>query len=330
MLMNRSWFAFSWLVVLVAALGCSEASSTAHHDHAAQAHKFSGQYPMKVVATTGPVAEMVHRVGGDHVEVEGLMGPGVDPHLYSPVASDVRKLTNADAIFYNGLHLEGRMAQLFEKMADSKATFAVTEGLQSRHDQRLREPPEFAGLYDPHVWHDPMLWADCASDVAQNLSEFDPAHAADYQKNAAAYQAELKAVDKFCQDEIAKIPADRRVLVTAHDAFGYFGKRFGVEVFGLKGISTEEEKDLEHQEEIQRMLIERQIPAVFVESAVAPRMVASLVEPCRAAGLDLQIGGELYADALGAPDSDAADYGGMIRHNAKTIADALSRVNAGE
>jgi manganese/zinc/iron transport system substrate-binding protein len=308
-------------------IGCTE-SSPSHdakeHDAApATAHKFSGKYPIKVVATTGPVTEMVSRIGGDHVVVEGLMGPGVDPHLYSPVASDVRKLTDADAIFYNGLHLEGRMAQLFGNMAKKKATFAVTDGLESRHDKRLREPPEFEGLYDPHVWHDPLLWADCASDVAQMFSEFDPEHAADYQKNAEAYRAELKEVDQLVRDELAKIPADRRVLVTAHDAFAYFGRAFGIEVFGLKGVSTEEEKDLEHQEEIQQMLVERKIPAVFVESAVAPRMVASLVEPCRAAGLDLKIGGELYADALGAPDSDAADYGGMIRHNAKTIADAL-------
>ena len=329
MTINRSWFTLVSHIVLLAAVGCTESSPAKNaHDHepaAATAHKFNGEYPIKIVATTGPVAEMVRRVGGDHLEVKGLMGPGVDPHLYSPVASDVRKLTDADAIFYNGLHLEGRMADLFVKMASSKATFAVTEGLQARRDKRLREPPEFAGLYDPHVWHDPMLWADCASDVAQNLSEFDPAHAADYQKNAAAYQAELKEVDMFCRDEVAKIPADRRILVTAHDAFGYFGKTFGLEVFGLKGISTEEEKDLKHQEEIQRMLVERKIPAVFVESAVAPRMVTSLVEPCRAQGLDLQIGGELYADALGSPDSDAADYVGMIRHNAKTIADALSK-----
>ena len=328
MTIDRRCFACYTLVLLTGAIGCTEPSPShdakEHEAAPASAHKFNGAYPIKIVATTGPVAELVRRVGGDHVEVEGLMGPGVDPHLYSPVASDVRKLTEADAIFYNGLHLEGRMADLFVKMARSKATYAVTEGLQSRHDKRLREPPEFAGLYDPHVWHDPMLWADCASDVAQNLSEFDPAHAADYQKNAEAYCAELKEVDQFCRDEVAKIPADRRVLVTAHDAFGYFGKTYGLEVFGLKGVSTEEEKDLKHQEEIQQMLVERKIPAVFVESAVAPRMVTSLVEPCQAAGLDLKIGGELYADALGAPDSDAADYGGMIRHNAKTIADALS------
>jgi manganese/zinc/iron transport system substrate-binding protein len=334
MTINCRWFSWCSLVLLGAAIGCSESSPShdekSHAAAPASAHKFNGEYPIQVVATTGPVGEMVRRIGGDHVTVEGLMGPGVDPHLYSPVASDVRKLTDADAIFYNGLHLEGRMAELFVKMARSKATYAVTEGLQSRHDKRLREPPEFEGLYDPHVWHDPMLWGDCASDVAQMLSEFDPAHAADYQKNAEAYRAELTEVDQFCRDEVAKIPAERRVLVTAHDAFGYFGKTFGLEVFGLKGVSTEEEKDLKHQEEIQRMLVERKIPAVFVESAVAPRMVTSLVEPCRAEGLDLQIGGELYADALGSPDSDAADYGGMIRHNAKTIADALSRETAGE
>lgn len=320
------WIAWCALILLGGSVGCSETPSPHGNDEngAAIAHKFTGEHPIKIVATTGPVAEMVRRIGGEHVAVDGLMGPGVDPHLYSPVASDVRKLSNADAIFYNGLHLEGRMSDLFEKLAYKKPTFAVTSGLESRDDQRLREPPEFDGMFDPHVWHDPLLWSDCAADVARMLSEFDPDHAADYEKNLAAYQQELKEVDKFCRDEVAKIPAERRVLVTAHDAFGYFGKAYDLEVVGLKGISTEEEKDLKHQEAVQRMLVERQIPAVFIESAVAPRMVQSLVEPCRAEGLDLQIGGELYADALGAPDSDAADYAGMIRHNAKTIADALS------
>lgn len=326
MTIRRRSFALYSLLLLSVAGGCGGSSSSADHDHtSAASHKFDGEHPIRIVATTGPVAELVRRVGGDHVAVEGLMGPGVDPHLYSPVASDVQKLTEADAIFYNGLHLEGRMTDLFQKMARRKATSAVTEGLVARRDERLREPPEFDGLYDPHVWHDPLLWADCANDVAATLSEFDPAHAADYQKNAAAYRTELEEVDRFVRDEIAKIPAERRVLVTAHDAFGYFGKAYGLEVFGLKGISTEEEKDLKHQEAVQKMLVERQIPAVFVESAVAPRMVTSLVEPCRAAGLNLQIGGELYADALGDSDSDAADYGGMIRHNARTVAEALSR-----
>jgi manganese/zinc/iron transport system substrate-binding protein len=287
------------------------------------AHKFKGQYPIKAVCTIGQVTEMVQRVGGEHVEAEGIMGPAVDPHLYSPVASDVRRLSDADVIFYNGLHLEGRMADLFVKMARSKPTFAITEGLQTREDKRLREPPEFEGLYDPHVWHDPLLWAECIKDVGEMLAEFDPAHAEDYRKNAEAYRQEIAQLDQFCRDELAKIPKDRRVLVTAHDAFGYFGAAYGIEVFGLKGVSTEEEKDLAHQEEIQRMLIERKIPAVFVETAVAARTIESLVEPARATGHDLKIGGELYADALGPADSDEATYAGMIRHNVRTIAEAL-------
>lgn len=318
-----------WLLLLfasmTAAAGCRPADSHTHNASQGESvHRFTGEYPIKVVCTIGQVAEMVRRVGGDQVAVDALMGPGIDPHLYSPVASDVRKLRASDAIFYNGLHLEGRMAELFVQMARAKATFAVTEGLQTREDPRLREPPEFEGLYDPHVWHDPRLWADCAGDVAEMLAEFDSAHAEQYRRNAKAYRAELAELDKFCRQELERIPENRRVLVTAHDAFGYFGAAYQIDVFGLKGISTDGEKDLKHQEDIQRMLVERQIPAIFVESAVAPRTIEALVEPARAAGLDLKIGGELYADALGAADSDAATYAGMIRHNVRTIAAALA------
>jgi manganese/zinc/iron transport system substrate-binding protein len=312
------------LALAALAAGCTPAESHTRHEGGGPSHAFKGEHPIKVVCTIGQITEMVRRIGGEHVEVEGIMGPGIDPHLYSPVASDVRKLSSADAIFYNGLHLEGRMADQFVKLARTKATFAVTEGLQERDDKRLRDPPEFEGLYDPHVWHDPLLWADCVRDVAAMLAEFDPAHADDFRKNAEAYRAELADLDQFCRDELAKIPKDRRVLVTAHDAFGYFGAAYGIEVHGLKGISTEEEKDLKHQEEILQMLVQRQIPAVFVESAVAHRTVESLIEPAQAAGLDLKNGGELYADALGPADSDDATYAGMIRHNVRTIAEALS------
>lgn len=304
--------------------GCSPSESHTHPDGARPARTFAGEYPIDIVCTIGQVAEMVSRVGGEHVQVEALMGPGVDPHLYRPIASDVTKLSDADAIFFNGLHLEGRMSDLFVQMARNKATYAVTEGLQARGGERLREPPEFAGMYDPHVWHDVELWSECVDDVANMLSKFDPKHAEEYQQNAQAYIEELKQVHEFAKTEIAKIPEDHRVLVTAHDAFGYFGKAYGLEVHGLKGISSEEEKDLAHQEKIQAMLIERQIPAVFVESAIAPRTVEALVEPCRDAGLDLQIGGELYADALGPAGTEESTYTGMIRHNVRTIVDALS------
>jgi manganese/zinc/iron transport system substrate-binding protein len=317
---------FCWLAVGAAFIGCGPVAthSESHVTAPSSGHRYAGEYPIRVVCTIGQVAEMVQRIGGEHVAIEALMGPGVDPHLYSPIASDVRKLTAADAIFYNGLHLEGRMADLFVQMARKKATFAVTEGIQSRHDHRLREPPEFEGLYDPHVWHDPVLWGDCVKDAANMLAEFDPEHAAEYRSNAEAYRKELTELDGFCREALAKIPKERRVLITAHDAFGYFGKRYDIEVHGLKGISTEEEKDLNRQEELQRMIIERKIPAVFVESAVAPKTIEALVEPCKAAGWDLKIGGNLYADALGPAGTDDATYAGMIRHNVRTIAAALS------
>lgn len=309
--------------LLAAGTGCAPTGHSHTEGGRASAHEFSGAYPIKVVCTIGQVGEMIARIGGDHVQVETLMGPGVDPHLYRPVASDVRKLDQADAIFYNGMHLEGRMSDLFVQMARRKATFAVTEGLQARNDSRLREPPEFEGMYDPHVWHDVALWSDCVRDMAEALAKFDPAHKDDYAQSAETYIAELRELNDYCQSQIAGIPADKRILITAHDAFGYFGKAYGLEVFGLKGISTEEEKDIEHQEQLQAMIIERKVPAVFVESAVNHRTIEALIEPCRAAGHNLQLGGELYADALGPEGTLDSTYTGMIRHNVETIAKAL-------
>ena len=309
---------------LLALAGCGAALHSEHAESSSGSATFGGKHPIQVVCTIGQVAEMIARIGGEHVHVDALMGPGVDPHLYRPIASDVRKLDAADAIFYNGLHLEGRMSDLFVQMARRKATFAVTEGLQIRNDPRLREPPEFQGMYDPHVWHDVALWADCVRDVADAWAKFDPSYADDYEKNAAAYIKELQELDAFCKSEIAKIPEDRRVLITAHDAFGYFGKSYGLEVHGLKGISTDAEQDVKHQEDLQAMIIERKLPAVVVESAVAHRTVEALIEPCRAAGHDVKRGGELYADAMGPAGSPDSNYAGMIRHNVRTIVEALS------
>lgn len=321
--MQRIATASAMLLLLVALGGCGATEAHNHETPGGSAHRYAGEHPIRVVCTTGQVAEMIHRIGGERVKIEALMGPGIDPHLYNPIASDVRKLSAADAIFYNGLHLEGRMAEQFVQLARSKATYAVTEGVQTRKDKRLREPPEFEGLYDPHVWHDPLLWADCVTDAANMLAEFDPKHADEYHANAEKYRGELAELDKYCREEIAKIPPERRVLVTAHDAFGYFGKAYGIEVHGLKGISTEEEKNLHRQEEIQDMIVERKIPAVFVESAVAPKTIEALVEPCRAKGWDLKIGGNLYADALGAAGTSDETYAGMLRHNVETIVAAL-------
>jgi manganese/zinc/iron transport system substrate-binding protein len=284
---------------------------------------FAGEYPITIVCTTGPVADMVRNVGGDHVTVKALMGPGVDPHLYKAVPSDNEELDAADAIFYNGLHLEGRMADLFELLAARKATFAVTHSLVENKDPRLRTPPEFAGQHDPHVWHDPKMWSECVKYVAEVLSEFDPTHRDDYANNRDAYLKQLAEADQYCRDQLATIPENERVLVTAHDAFGYFCTAYGLKSMPLKGVSTEEEVTIGRMDEVIDFLVKNKIKAVFVESATTPQIIKALIEPCRQVGHEVKIGGELYADALGSPESGADTYLGMIKANVDTIVSAL-------
>jgi manganese/zinc/iron transport system substrate-binding protein len=290
---------------------------------AATAKTFSGEFPIRVVTTTGPVTDILKNVGGDYLAVTGLMGPGVDPHLYKAVPSDIERLSEADMVFYNGLHLEGRMADLFEKLAGRKPTFAVTHALVAAKDERLRKPPEFEGFYDPHVWHDPQLWAECVKYVVQVLGEFDPAHRADYQRNGEVYLAQIAEADKYSREQLATIPAEQRVLVTAHDAFGYFCMAYDLTSMPLKGVSTEEEVSIGRMEEVIAFLVDRKVKAVFVETAVAPQIVRALIEPCKEAGHTVSIGGELYADALGSAGSGADNYVGMIKANVDTIVSAL-------
>ena len=285
--------------------------------------QFAGDGPIKIVCTTGQIADAVRRLGGERVQIKALMGPGVDPHLYQATLSDINDLKGADLIFFNGMHLEGRIADVLVQQARNRPTFAVTERIQANRDQRLRQPPEFEGHYDPHVWHNVELWSDCIRFVTDELAKFDAAHAEDYRKNADAYLAELNTLHNEIVSQIATIPQEHRVLVTAHDAFGYFGDAYGLEVAGLKGVSTEDEVSIQRTQEIVDLLVEREIPAVFVESAVAPRVVEALIEPCQAAGHALVIGGELFADALGPEGSNAETYMGMMRANVSTIVAAL-------
>jgi manganese/zinc/iron transport system substrate-binding protein len=309
------------MLAAVMALGCrAEAEkSTA----APQVHKFSGEHPIAVVCTTGPVGDMLKELGGTHLEVTSLMGPGVDPHLYTAVTADVERLDSADMIFYNGLHLEGRMAELFESLADSKPTYSVTFGLVEAKDARLRKPPEFEGYYDPHVWHDPNLWKECVKYVADVLAEFDPEHEEDYAKNRDAYIAELDNADKYAREQLASIPAEQRVLVSAHDAFNYFCETYELTSQPLKGVSTEDEVTIGRIEEIAAYLVEHKIKAVFVESAVKPEILNSLIDACREQGHEVRVGGELYADALGPAGSGADNYLGMFKANVDTIVSAL-------
>jgi manganese/zinc/iron transport system substrate-binding protein len=284
---------------------------------------FSGQYPIQVECTTGPVTDMLRHLGGEHLDVHGLMGPGVDPHLYRAVPADIERLAAAHMIFYNGLHLEGRMADLFEDLSERKPTFAVTHSLVEAKDSRLRTPPEFEGYYDPHVWHDPRLWTECVKYVAEVLAEFDPSHRDEYQRNRDAYLEELAEADRYAREQMATIPEEQRVLVSAHDAFNYFCIAYGLTSMPLKGVSTEDEVTLGRKGEVVDLLVARKIKAVFVESAAAPEIVRSLIEPCQRAGHEVRIGGELYADALGPPESGADNYLGMIKANVDTIVSAL-------
>jgi manganese/zinc/iron transport system substrate-binding protein len=327
-MLRRHFWCFGPLAFLLTAIlsGCgaephADGESTAAT--AAATKTFAGQYPIQIVCTTGQVADMLRNIGGDHVEVTALMGPGVDPHLYRESPSDIEKLSGADAIFYNGLHLEGRMTEVFEKLAARRPTFAVTEGLVVAKDSRLRKPPEFDGYYDPHVWHDPKMWADCVRYVTTKLSELDPTHKDEYAQNARGYEEQLAQLDAENRAKLAEIPKPQRVLITAHDAFGYFCITYDIESMPLGGVSTEEEVSIGRMDEVINFIVDRKVKAVFVESAVAPRIVEALIEPARKKGQEVHIGGELYADALGAAGTPDATYIGMIQANVETIVKAL-------
>lgn len=277
---------------------------------------------VRVVATIGMIADVAARVGGDRVVVTGMMGPGIDPHLYKASEGDVRRLFRADVIFFNGLHLEAKMGEVLERMGGEARTIAVAERTPT---SRLLTPPEFEGAYDPHVWFDVTLWMLAVEAIRDGLSEEDPAGAAEYEARAAAYLAELEALDAYVREQAARVPPERRVLVTAHDAFNYFGRAYGFEVRGLQGISTASEAGTADVQRLAEFIAERRIPAVFVESSIPQRTIQAVQAAVDSRGFDVDIGGELYSDALGDPGSSAGTYIGMVRHNIDTIVTALLR-----
>jgi manganese/zinc/iron transport system substrate-binding protein len=295
------------LITLTALAGCSAAGTTQ-----------SGAGPIKVTATTGMVADLVQNIGKEHVQVTALMGSGVDPHLYKASEGDIQKLSQAQIIFYNGLHLEGRMGDILVKMARQKPTVAVAEQIPA---EKVLHTPE--GAEDPHIWFDVTNWISAAQVVRDELGKFDPTHKAEYDRNAAAYIQELESLHAWAKSEIASIPKERRVMVTAHDAFNYFGRAYDLEVVGLQGISTATEYGLADVQQLVDMVTSRGIKAVFVESSVPKRSIEALVEGAKAKGHDLKIGGELYSDAMGQPGTEEGTYIGMVRHNVRTIVSAL-------
>ncbi len=266
------------------------------------------------------IADSASRIAGDRAEVVALMGPGVDPHLFKASEGDVRKLADADLILYNGLHLEGKLGDVLVKLARSRPVVAVSEAIP---DSELREPPEFAGQYDPHIWFDVSLWSRTLEPISEALGRIDASHAAEFRERAAGYAAELAALDRWVTEEIARIPARRRVLVTAHDAFGYLGRRYGIEVVGLQGISTVAEAGLRDVSRIVELVVTREVPAIFVESSVPRRSIEAVQAACRDRGHVVAIGSELFSDAMGAPGSPEGTYPGMVRHNVSAIVSTL-------
>jgi manganese/zinc/iron transport system substrate-binding protein len=275
---------------------------------------------IKVVATVGMITDVVGIVGGDRVEVAGLMGPGVDPHLYRASASDVQKLSQADIIFYGGLHLEGKMVEILEKLGSKIPTIPVAESVPEK--ERL-DFPGLQGFYDPHVWFDVSYWSLATTAIQDGLAKLDPKNAEAYKQRAELYQAKLALLDQYTKDAIKSIPEGQRVMVTAHDAFHYFGRRYGVEVVALQGVSTEAEAGVEDVRRLADLIATRKIPAIFVESSVPHRTIEAVQEAVKARGWDVKIGGQLFSDAMGDAGTLEGTYIGMILHNDTILVTAL-------
>lgn len=303
------WLITASIVGLGAALGCRGPGAVDALDDGRP----------RVVATTTVVADLVREVGGDRVVVECLMPPGIDPHSYKATPRDADRLLRADLVVASGLHLEGRLAGLLERLADRVPFLAVADRLPA---DRLLEAD--GGLPDPHVWFDAALWSQAAAPVADALAKCDPANAATYQAAAEAYALRLRDLDETLRQRIASIPTERRMLVTAHDAFRYFGRAYGIEVVGVQGTNTTSEAGLGDINRLVALVVSRKIPAVFVETSVPDRNVQALVEGAAARGHRLALGGRLYSDSLGEPGSDGESLDAALATNVDRIVAALT------
>ena len=276
--------------------------------------------PLKVVATTGMIADAVSRVGGDLVEVKALMGPGLDPHAYRQTRTDIVAMTRADLVLWHGLYLEAQMEDFFADLSRKRNVVAVADQLPK---DQLRAHDDYADKFDPHVWMNPVIWKEVVKTVEAALSETRPEAREVFAANAAAHLAELDQLAGYAETTMARIPTDARVLLSAHDAFGYFGEAYDMEVLGIQGISTESEAGLNRISELVDLLVERQIKAVFVESSVSDRNIRALIEGAAARGHEVSVGGELFSDAMGPNETYEGTYVGMIDHNVTVIAAAL-------
>lgn len=275
---------------------------------------------LNVVATTGMIADAARQVGGDLVDVRGLMGPGVDPHAYRQTRTDIVAMTRADLVLWHGLYLEAQMEDFFRDLSGKRRVVAVAEGLPI---EVLKGHDDYADKYDPHVWMDPALWSLVVAEVRDSLIALQPESQQVFEANAAAHLAEIAALAGYSENAMSTVPQEARVLLTAHDAFGYFGKAYGFEVLGIQGISTQSEAGLNRIGELVDMLVARKVSAIFVESSVSDRNIRALIEGAAAKGHEVKIGGELFSDAMGVDGTYEGTYVGMMDHNITVIADAL-------
>lgn len=275
---------------------------------------------LSIVCTTGMLSDAVSNIVGDQAEVSALMGPGVDPHLYKASQGDLKLLSNSDVIVYNGLHLEGKMGEIFEKLKNRKTIIIASDAVPK---EELINTTAFQGAYDPHLWFDVATWSKVVDYLGRELSTINQLSKEKISSNSNQYQTQLEKLHHWVAKEIQKIDPDKRVLITAHDAFGYFGRAYDIEVRGLQGISTQSEYGLRDVSELVNFITDRKIKAVFVESSVSNRSLKAVVEGCQSRGHTMEIGGTLYSDAMGEKGTAEGNYIGMVKHNVKTIIGGL-------
>lgn len=311
-----------WLASIVMLCGCtSRDSSVSTAKSEIPAKIYSAESPIHVTATVGMVADLVRVVGGDRVQVTQICGSGVDPHLYKVTRDNVQSLRKADVVFYSGLLLEGRMTDTLVKEARTRPVVAVTESLD---ESLLLEPEDFAGHFDPHVWMDVSAWSKCVDVIANELAKFDPAGQPEYLGRSAAYKKELSELHDYGLKALGSIPKESRILVTSHDAFNYFGRAYGLEVLGVQGISTESEAGLQRINDLVKLLVDKNVKSVFVESSVSSDNIEALVEGAKAKGHVVKIAEkELFSDAMGEPGTYEGTYIGMLDHNISVVAQGL-------
>lgn len=276
--------------------------------------------PLNVITTTGMIYDAVINIGKDKIQAQAIMGPGVDPHLYKATQGDLQSLQEADLILYNGLHLEGKMGEIFEKIAKIKNVKAVSQNISQ---DLFRESETYKGTYDPHIWFDVSLWSQTLETITTTLCELDSINTSFYQNNAQSYRAQLDSLHLAVKTEINSIPQEQRLLITAHDAFGYFGDAYGIEVNGLQGISTLSEPGLKDIANLVDLIVDRKIKAVFIETSVSEKAINAVVEGCKDKGHEVRIGGSLFSDAMGPFGEEEGTYIGMVNSNVQKIVNAL-------